>query len=250
VRGGGVRFEGNYKTWEEASALCTGYDDESILDKVLLAALKVKRGEAAYERDSVLFDEIQYSWPVTAALMWAAARNNGNLHVLDFGGSLGSSYFENRAFIETLPNVTWSVVEQPHYVEKGSANMSDGVLQFYDSIDACAKNNNVNCVLISSVIQYLSEPFSVLQQIFDLSPDVIIIDKVIINESPTDTIHIQKVPPNIYKAEYPCRSISEERLLRQFSRSYKTMNKFHSIGSPDLASINSQFVGYMLKLVK
>lgn len=44
---------------------------------MLEATLKVKRGEAVFERDSVLFDEIQYSWPVTAALI-----RNGRLHLL------------------------------------------------------------------------------------------------------------------------------------------------------------------------
>ena len=250
VRGGGIRFEGNYKTWEEAAALCTGYDAESILDKVLEATLKVKRGEAVFERDSVLFDEIQYSWPVTAALMWAAARNNGNLHVLDFGGSLGSSYFENKQFIEALTRVTWSVVEQPHYVEKGSAYISDGILKFYNSIDECAKENNINCVLLSSVIQYLPEPFAVLQKVCELHPDVIMIDKLIVNQTSTDTIHIQTVPPSIYSAEYPCRSITEEKLLSHFTSTYRLITKFNSISFPALDSIDSEFVGYIFKVLK
>ncbi len=95
---GGLRFEGDFATWEEASAQCAGYDAEDILAKVLAATLKVKSGEAACERDSVLFDDIEYAWPVLAGLMWAAARNGGKLNVLDFGGALGSSYFQNRKF--------------------------------------------------------------------------------------------------------------------------------------------------------
>jgi putative methyltransferase (TIGR04325 family) len=65
---------------------------------VLEAPLKVRCGEAVFGRNSVLFDEIQYSWPVTAALMWAAARNNRNPHIIDFGGSLGNSYFQDKIF--------------------------------------------------------------------------------------------------------------------------------------------------------
>ena len=51
---------------------------------VLDASLKVKNGVAAFERDSVLFDEIEYSWPVTAELMHGAARSGGRVHVVDF----------------------------------------------------------------------------------------------------------------------------------------------------------------------
>jgi putative methyltransferase (TIGR04325 family) len=84
-------FEGSYNTWQEADAHCNGYDNMDILEKVLFATLKVKNGEAVYERDSVIFDQIEYSWPVLTGLMWAAAQNSGCLKVLDFGGSLGSS---------------------------------------------------------------------------------------------------------------------------------------------------------------
>jgi hypothetical protein len=69
VRGGGIRFEGEFATLEEANVHCSCYDAEDILAKVLEATLKVKRGEATFERDSVLFDEIEYAWPVLAGLM-------------------------------------------------------------------------------------------------------------------------------------------------------------------------------------
>jgi len=51
----------------------TGYDNDMILEKTRLALLKVKNGEAAYERDSVVFEDIQYAWPLLAGLLWVAA---------------------------------------------------------------------------------------------------------------------------------------------------------------------------------
>ena len=88
-------FEGSYSTWQEADALCNGYGNMDILEKVLSATMKVKNGEAVYERDSVIFDQIEYSWPVLTGLMCAVAQNSGCLKVLDFGSSLGSSNLEN-----------------------------------------------------------------------------------------------------------------------------------------------------------
>ena len=82
-------WKGNYKTWQAALDNSSGYDSDLILQKVKDATLKVKKGEAVYERDSVLFDEIEYSWPLLSGLMLAAAKRNGELNVLDFGGSLG-----------------------------------------------------------------------------------------------------------------------------------------------------------------
>ena len=53
-------FEGCYNTWQEADAHCNCYDIGVILEKVLSATLKVKNCESVYERDSVIFDQIEY----------------------------------------------------------------------------------------------------------------------------------------------------------------------------------------------
>jgi len=110
------RLSGNYRSWNEAVAASTGYDLELILEKTKAALLKVKNGEVIYERDSVLFNEVQYAWPLLAGLMWVAAQSRGRLNVLDFGGSLGSTYFQNRAFLRDLPEVRWNIIEQPAHV--------------------------------------------------------------------------------------------------------------------------------------
>src|SRR6187402_2999804 len=67
-------WSGDYPRWADAVADASGYDAAAILERVRAAALAVKRGEAAYERDSVLFDRIEHAWPLLASLMWVAAR--------------------------------------------------------------------------------------------------------------------------------------------------------------------------------
>lgn len=203
VRGGGIRFNGDYATWEEASAHCTGYDAEEILAKVLDATLKVSRGEAAFERDSVLFDENEYAWPVLAGLMWAAARNGGKLNVLDFGGSLGSSYFQNRKFLLGLPEVRWNVVEQAHYVEAGQAQIQDEQLRFYKTISECLVENKPNVVLLSSVMQYVESPFDLVAELGKVGATCLIIDRTPFALNKKDKLVIQEVPSAIYSASYP-----------------------------------------------
>ena len=53
----GICLKGPYLTWSDASDLSTGYNDNNILKKVASSTLKVINGEAAYERDSVLFKQ-------------------------------------------------------------------------------------------------------------------------------------------------------------------------------------------------
>jgi putative methyltransferase (TIGR04325 family) len=227
LRGKGIRFEGNYKTWEDAAARCTGYDAESILDKVLEATLKVKRGEAVFERDSVLFDEIQYSWPVTAALMWAAARNNGNLHVLDFGGSLGSSYFQNKKFLSQLKMVSWNVIEQVHFADKGKVFFESDVLKFHTSIEDSVNAISPNAILISSVAQYLSSPKWLFEQINSIEADILIFDRTPFTDDSENSICIQRVPSDIYKASYPMWLLSRNKLLSQLTN-WKMHERFAS----------------------
>lgn len=219
-RGGGIRFEGEFETWEEAAARCTGYDAELILDKVLDATLKVKRGEAVFERDSVLFDEIEYAWSVTAGLMWAAARSGGRLVVLDFGGSLGSSYFQNRRFLESLSDVRWNVVEQEHYVKAGKKNIQNERLRFYKTIEDCLIENLPNVILFSSVLQYLPSPIEAINAISKSGAHTLLIDRTPISDAHTNTLLVQHVPKSIYAATYPMWVFSRAELLGMLERDW------------------------------
>jgi putative methyltransferase (TIGR04325 family) len=221
LRGRGIRFEGEFATWDEAAFKCTGYDAKGILDKVLEATLKVKRGEAAFERDSVLFDEIEYSWPLLAGLMWAAARNGGKLNVLDFGGALGSSYFQNRAFLQTLPEVYWSVVEQTHYVEAGTAHIQDEKLRFYKTIEECLSENRPNVILLSSVLQYLESPNNVIEILSTSGAKCLIIDRTPFSAISEDTILVQKVPSSVYGGSYPMRVFSKENFMKMLDANWR-----------------------------
>ena len=230
ARGGSVRFEGCFETWEKASAQCTGYDADDILAKVLEATLKVKNGEAAFERDSVLFDKVEYALPVLSGLMWAAARNGGVLNVLDFGGALGSSYFQNRNFLLTLPSLKWNVVEQSHYVEAGQAYIQDDVVHFYKSIDACLVENMPNVILLSSVLQYLEEPIEIIEKLATVGASVLIIDRTPFVMGKQDMLMIQHVPTSIYQASYPMWAFSESNLMKILNRDWKL---FTEILSPE-----------------
>lgn len=245
LRSSSIHFEGPYESWQEASARTAGYDADNILSRVLEATLKVKHGEAAFERDSVLFDEIDYPWPVTAGLMWAAARAAGRLDVLDFGGSLGSSYFQHARLLATLTDVRWNVVEQPNFTGTGRAELQDERLRFHDSIEDCLSESKPNVILISSVLQYLADPESVIAQIRAVRATVVIVDKTFVNTSPHHRIYTQHVPATIYRASYPCRSMSESALIDSFSPTYRLECAFDSTDAPPLVQIASLFRGFL-----
>jgi putative methyltransferase (TIGR04325 family) len=243
----GIRFEGGFETWDDAAARCTGYDAAEILAKVLDATLKVMSGAAAFERDSVVFDKADHAWPVLAGLNWAAARNGGRLNVLDFGGALGSSYFQGRAFWQALSDVRWNVVEQPHYVKAGQAHIQDERLHFYSTIADCLGDSKPDVVLASSVLQYVADPEKVIDDLKRLRPSTIVIDRTIINHSDVHRIYVQHVPATIYSASYPCRSLSEASLMASMAPDYEMAADFQSLSFPALHSIDSEFKGYIFQ---
>src|SRR5690242_13566950 len=245
LRSSSIHFEGPFESWEAAVAESSGYDADDILVRVLEATLKVKRGEAAFERDSMLFDEIEYRWEVTAGLMWAAARSNGRLDVLDFGGSLGTVYFQHARLLSALADVRWNIVEQPHFVRAGRAELQDERLRFYDSIGECLKEASPNVVLISGVLQSLADPEPVIAELRAAGAPVVIVDKTFVNTSRHHHIYVQHVPARIYHASYPCRSMSESALIEYFAPTYRLECAFDSADAPPVVQIGSHFKGFL-----
>ncbi len=244
----GVCFEGPFDSWEHAEANSSGYDAPGILQKVREAALMVKDGQAAYERDSVAFKKIEYSWAVLSALMWAAARDAGALRVLDLGGALGSTYFQHREFFSGLKEIQWGVVEQAHFVDTGKAEIEDQNIKFFHSIDACTKAIKPNVVLMGSVLQYLNPYLDWIEQIGRTDSDVVIIDRTIVNLGAADRVYVQHVPASIYSAAYPVQSISERAIVSHFyEQGFELIMDFEGESLAALTRIDSHLKGYLFK---
>lgn len=223
-----VLWSGPHRNWEEVVILTSGYDQSEILESCKRSLLKVKNGEAAYERDSVLFDEIQYSWPVLASLLRVASENEGKLRVLDFGGSLGSSYFQNKDFLKAA-DITWCIVEQEHFVSCGRENFENSELKFYDSVDQCLDENSIDVLLLSSVIQYLEDPFQFIQGILKHRFKYILFDRTTFTDLSESKIMLQTVHEVIYAASYPCWFISEAKFLALMQDTYSLVAEFESV---------------------
>jgi putative methyltransferase (TIGR04325 family) len=243
IRKGG--FFGDYKCWDDARKTCGGYDSDVILNKVKNSLLKVKDGEAVYERDSVLFDKIQYSWPLLAGLLWVVSCQGNRLNLIDFGGSLGSSYYQNKKFLSHLVELKWSIVEQKKFIECGKQHFEDEHLKFYYTVDDCLKEQRANTILLSSVIQYLEKPYDLLRNVKRKGFKYIIFDRTAFTDKGDDRITIQKVPPEIYPASYPAWFFNQEKFLHFFSGEYELIADFES---DDRANIPSVYKGYIFKL--
>jgi putative methyltransferase (TIGR04325 family) len=245
--GRGNQFVGDYPSWAEAQRDTGGYDAPKILEKALQATLKVRSGEAAYERDTVLFDRIEYSFPLLASLLYAASRDRGALGVLDFGGALGSSYFQNRQLLAHLAGLRWGVVEQAHFVTAGRERIADEHLSFHHTIAECCSAIRPNFALASSVLSYVESPYAVLEKLQGLELPFICLDRTFVSLSGGTRLTVQIVPPEFYQASYPCWILDEAELISRATRGYRLLYDFESIdgGEVRLPGLRGVFKGYL-----
>ena len=212
---------GNYASWQEAKAVTGGYNADNILQKVKDSTLKVKNGEAVYERDGMLFDKVQYSWPLLANLLLIAIERNNTLSVADFGGSLGTAFFQNRLYLQKLNKFSWGVIEQPQYVIAGKKEIAGNGLDFYYSIDEAIKEKGMpDVLLLGSVLPYLENPYTMIKSFCEKNIPYIIVENTYFNDEPGDRLTVQKVPPIYYDASYPAWFLDYQDVKNAFQSHY------------------------------
>ncbi len=240
-----IYWEGNYSDWTKASQQCKGYDASEVLEKIKQSALKVKNGEAAFERDGALFYDQEYSWELLACVLKVAAEYKGNLSVIDFGGSLGSTYIQNKKMLEGLNSLTWCVIEQKNFVESGKSLFESEVLKFEYSIEDAIRKYQPNVLILASVLQYLPNPYEWLQKFMQQRFPYIIIERSPYIDGGNDRLTIQHIPEKINKGSYPSWFFSKQQFMQFILTDYELITTYPL---NDNANIQSEFKGFFLKL--
>lgn len=236
-----VRYEGDFRSWAEARAASTGYDSTEILERVCAAAREVQAGRAAYERDGVAFAEPAVVWPVIAGLLRAAAKTQGSLRVLDFGGSLGSLYFQHRTLLRGFREVRWAVVEQPMFVSAGRAEFTTDELSFHADLASAVRDCAPTVALLSGVINWIEEPHAILDAIARERFDSVLMDRTALTRGARDRLAVQVVPARIGRASYPTWLLTRDGIVRHFAADYDLLAEFPA---QDTATADAEFRGF------
>lgn len=242
-----VAYVGDYPDFAAAKACSTGYEEQVILERTRTALHKVLRGEAAYERDSVTFDTLELPGPLLQLLHRVAAENQGALSVLDFGGSLGSTYFQCRGALQDLARLEWSVVELPAHVACGQREFANGPLQFYPTIEDCLKARRPAVLLLSGVLQCLPDPWGFLREAAGHGFDWIILDRTPFIDAPRDRLTVELVSPRIYPASYPAWFFSRPRRPENLPAGWRVEAEFDAIDRQLLDGVEIVFQGLALR---
>ncbi|HXY36349.1 MAG TPA: methyltransferase, TIGR04325 family [Planctomycetaceae bacterium] len=226
---GAVSYSGNFATWDDARRHSDGYDIPAIVERVKQAQLKVARGEAAYERDSVLFDKIEHSYPLLVGLLRAASRNGGTLNVVDIGGALGSTYFQCRGLLEGV-TIRWNVIEQPAFVACGNAHFQSEQLRFFADLASCLAVEPARVAILSGVLPYVEDPHAMLRAVAEAAIPTVILDRTPLWDA-DDRLTVQSVPPSIYgfAVSYPAWILNRPRVLSHFLPQYRLVEEFGAL---------------------
>lgn len=245
--GHAIYYRGTYSEWEQAVAAASGYAEANLSQRIEQAALKVKHGEAVWEQDGVTRDHIPSNFPLFACLSRIALVKEGRLSVLDYGGALGSTYHQCRAFLPEICGWRWHIVEQPHVVKSGSHHFQTDELRFHVSMEECLKANTPDVVILSSVLQYLQDPYDLLERIGASSIKYLIIDRHPCS-STQELITVQVVPPSLYPASYPSWLFDCEKMKLSLSHRYERLMEWEGMDPPIRGrGIDAQFSGFFLR---
>jgi len=241
-----ISFNDNISSWAQAKSSSTGYEAQEILIKVRKAYIDAQKKSNVYERDSALIKDGAVNWPLVAMIYWSSAQISKEIRVLDFGGSFASQYFQNESFLNYV-NVKWSVVEQKHFVLAAKEIIKNKNINFYDEISECLRVEKPNFALFGSSLQYLENPFEIMDNLLTQDLEVLIIDRMPIHQGSEDIVIVQKVDKSIYDASYPAWIFSEEKLTQFMSNDWTLMNVFDCIGGRQKTrkGINFDWKGYI-----
>ncbi len=241
-------FEGPQPDWTTAARISGGYEAPVILEKVCAAARAVKAGEAAYERDGCLFAHRDREEEVWATLESVAAQNAGRLRVVDFGGGLGSLFWQHRPELDGLEVVDWRVVEQENFVEVGQREFAEGGLSFHAQLETALAEPRPDVLLAATVLNYLPDPHAMLARLLAARIPVVILHNLALQDDLPDTVMVQHVPPEIYSASYPCWFLNRESFMRTIGETYEIERSYASTAVWDLGWRDFPSTGLVLRL--
>jgi putative methyltransferase (TIGR04325 family) len=175
------------------------------------------------------------------AAILGTPRNTRKLKVLDWGGSLGSTYRQNQSALAAAGlELEWVVVEQEHLVEIGTSEFTDGALSFRKSLSGIPFDH-YDLVILAGSICYIEDPQSVLAEITGLGTKRILFDRTPESRSGEDQIGVQRVGKRIYKASYPIRAFAGDSLAKFLAPNYKLAFDWESDLQPDPKTISKGY---------
>lgn len=220
----GVRYLGDYDSWDSAKKECRGYGDAAIIDKVSGSIGRVLDGSAAWERDGYLFYKQKYAYQICAAILRCAVQNeNQGVRILDIGGALGSTYYQNRNYLKDIKKLEYVIAEQDSFADYGRGKLENDELRFIRSTEDYTEYGSFDIVLMSGSLQYIPCDKEIIRKVRKAEPRYIILDRLLVSDR--NRICRETVPKEIYESSYPVRIYREEDVKDFWGTDYQLVEE-------------------------
>ncbi len=242
-----INYLGPYNVWEDALKNSKGYEDNQILIKVKKNTIISKNNIYFFERDGSLLKKNTISNNQLYLITSLINKKKNGLNIVDFGGSLGSSYFKIKDIIDLNFKNKWNIIEQKLFVKEGNKSLKSSNLLFHNNLNDVKKR--IDLIILSGSLQYMKNPQKILEQIFLKKPEVIFLDRTPVSNKKRNEIYIQKRDIS----SYPSWHFSRNFICKLFKENnYDLKERFSSEFDHNL-SINGKeikFEGYIFEIKK
>lgn len=181
--------------------------------------------------NATLFYLITWSFLILSCRVSCVARGDGReCERIGYRRIIWNHLSTVQGFSQAFGIRTVEYHEQPRVVESGQAEFADEELHFFRTIGEAADAEFPNVVLLSSVLQYVQNPYDLIREVCSIGARSIVVARTPCALAERDILTVQVVPPSIYKASYPCWIFAESKLLEAFSARYRLVASFQEPG--------------------
>ena len=214
-----------FNNWQTAQNQSDGYATDPVLASIVKASRTVAQGDALYDRDGVTYHTFAENAHLVAALRHILEKE-GRFQVLDFGGSLGSTYRQHRWFLSDMTDFVWCVVEQSPFVETGKRLFENNKLKFDTTISSAFKQYKPNIALLSNALQRIEQPNAVLDELMQLDIPYLFIDQIPTIKGRENRITQSVFPAKKCKSSYPSWLFAEDVFKEKLQQYYRILDEF------------------------
>ena len=143
----------------------TSYKNKEIFNKTINSARLVRDGN--HERDSVLFDTIQYDWPLLSSILLVANKKLCGW----FWGALGTSYYRKK-YLDSLHIPKMGNSRAIWICSNWTLWISNDTLSFYESF--LSIQFDIDLIMFNGSLCYLKNPYKTVDDVKSLKPKYIL----------------------------------------------------------------------------
>ena len=243
-----VSYVGPFHSWSEALNASTGYNDPKITKKAITALNKILSGDKLCEKDTISFDEYQYSLPLILGINYILKSVKGKVVVLDYGGSFASSFFRNFDILREF-DIHWIVVEQENIVQIAKKKLSNyKELEFITDSDLKKRKVTFqyDILLFGSSLQFLESPELEISKLIHEGVKSLIFEQTPFVVSGSRQLTVQQIKEPIYDSSYPAWHFEESEFMtwigNQYKLRYKSQNPHVNNYCNNFTSVLKDFV--------